>query len=59
MDLKRFIGQRVKVETNNQDFYYAGLVINADEDFLELRDIHGCLVQLNKSVILIIKEQIK
>ena len=55
MDLIIFIGLRVKIILLN-DYYYVGKVTNADEESLDLIDMHGKKVSLNKASILSIQE---
>lgn len=55
MDLTLYIGKYVRIELAN-NFYYAGKVINADEDSLELIDKNNQNVSLKKEIILAIRE---
>lgn len=55
MDLTKYNGLKVKIILWN-NYYYVGKVINADEKFLELKDVKGQLVLLNKDSILTIQE---
>lgn len=55
MDLVSFIGRKVKIILIN-NYYYIGLVINADEDSLDLKDINNKRVSFRKESILTIVE---
>lgn len=55
MDLIRYAGLKVKIILKN-DYYYIGLVLNAEEDSIDLRDMNGNLVSLSKDSILTIQE---
>lgn len=55
MDLITFIGLRVKIILINS-YYYVGKVTTADEDSLDLIDMNGKKVSLNKASILTIQE---
>jgi len=55
MDLIIFIGKRVKIILNNE-YYYIGKVINADDTSLDLLDIKGQNVSIAKSSISTIQE---
>lgn len=58
MNLIDFIGCQVKIQLLN-NYYYVGMVTNADEDSLDLTDIKGKKVSLNKESILLIQEVTK
>lgn len=55
MDLIRYIGLKVKIFLKN-NYYYIGKVLNADENSLDLIDIKGNHVSLNKEIIFTIQE---
>ena len=55
MDLKKFIGKYVRLELEN-NFYYVGKVVDADENSLELIDKNNDRVQLRKELIFSIRE---
>ncbi len=55
MDLINYIGLRVKIILNN-DYYFVGKVLSADDNSLDLKDINGKLVSLKKEVIVSIQE---
>lgn len=55
MDLINYIGLRVKIILNN-NYYYVGEVLSADEDSLDMRDMKGKLVSVSKNSILTIQE---
>lgn len=55
MELTKYIGLKVKILLKN-NYYYIGKVVNADENSLDLLDIKGNNVSLNKDLILSIQE---
>ena len=55
MELVNYIGLKVKIILNN-DYYYIGKVINADDNSLDLIDIKGNKVSLSKNAIMQIQE---
>jgi len=55
MELINYIGLRVKIILNN-NYYYLGKVINADENSLDLIDMNGKNVSVSKMAILSIQE---
>jgi RNase P/RNase MRP subunit p29 len=55
MDLIRYVGLKVKILLNN-NYYYVGKVLNADENSLDLLDVKGQNVSLSKQTILSIQE---
>jgi len=55
MELINYIGLKVKIILTN-DYYFIGLVLNADDNSIELKDIKGKLVSLKKEAILSIQE---
>jgi len=55
MDLIKYIGLKVKIILNN-NYYFIGTVLEADENSLELKDFKGQNVSLSKQVILSIQE---
>ncbi len=55
MDLIKYIGKYVRIELEN-NFYYAGKVINADENSIEFIDKNGQNVSLRVEVIFSIRE---
>ncbi len=55
MNLISYLDRRVHVVLTN-DFYYVGLVLDADESSLTLKDKNGNLVSLKKEVITSIVE---
>ena len=56
MNLANYNGLKVKVILKNSHYYYIGLVLNAEEDSIDLRDMKGNLVSLSKDSILTIQE---
>ena len=55
MDLINYVGLKVKIILSNS-YYYIGLVLSADENSIDLRDIKNNLVSLSKNSILSIQE---
>jgi small nuclear ribonucleoprotein (snRNP)-like protein len=55
MDLNKYLGLKVKILLKN-NYYYVGVVLNADESSLDLKDVKGQNVSLNKDIILSIQE---
>lgn len=55
MELIKYIGRKVKIFLINQ-YYYVGIVLNADENSLDIKDIKGNFVSLNKVAIQTIQE---
>jgi len=55
MDLINYLDLKVKIILNN-NYYYIGKVIFADENSLDLIDIKGKRVSLSKSSIMQIRE---
>ena len=55
MNLINYIGLKVKIILENQ-YYYVGKVFDADENFIELIDLKGNKVSLNKKLIFSIQE---
>ncbi len=55
MDLNNYIGRKIKLVLKN-NYYYVGLVISADENSLDLKDVKGQFVSLSKDSILTIQE---
>ncbi len=55
MNLINYIGLRVKIILHN-NYYYVGLVLSADENSLDLKDIKGHLVSVSKESISSIQE---
>jgi len=55
MELINYIGLKVKIILNN-NYYYVGEVLSADENSLDLRDIKNKLVSVSKNSILSIQE---
>jgi hypothetical protein len=55
MDLLNYLGLKVKILLKN-NYYYVGLVLNADENSIDLKDIKGQNVSLAKESILSIQE---
>lgn len=55
MDLINYIGLKVKIILNN-NYYFIGKVLSADNNSLDLRDIKGKLVSVSKNNILSIQE---
>lgn len=55
MDLNKYIGLKVKILLNN-NYYYIGTVLSADEISLDLIDIKNNKVSLSKNIILSIQE---
>ncbi len=58
MELERFIGLKVKIQTNNKNnkYYYVGVVLDADKNSLDLKDFKGQLVSISKNTIFTIQE---
>jgi len=55
MDLINYIGSKVRIVLANK-YYYVGKVINADNDTIDILDIKGNRVSLNKLIIYSIQE---
>lgn len=55
MNLINYVGRRVKIILSN-NYYYIGIVTDADENSLELKDIKNNLVSLKAEMILSIQE---
>ena len=55
MNLINYTGLKVKIILNNE-YYYVGLVLAADENSLDLKDIKGHLVSVSKDSISSIQE---
>ena len=55
MNLINYTGLKVKIILNNE-YYYVGLVLAADENYLDLKDIKGHLVSVSKDSISSIQE---
>jgi len=55
MDLNKYLGLKVKIVLKN-NYYYVGIIINADEHSLDLKDVKGQFVSLNEDAILTIQE---
>ena len=55
MDLIGFIGHKVKIILTN-NYYFIGIVLDATDESLDLRDIKGQRVALRKESILSIQE---
>lgn len=55
MDLIKYAGLRVKVVLKN-NYYYIGVVLNAEDDSIDLKDVKGNFVSLSKDSILTIQE---
>lgn len=55
MDLNKYLGLKVKIVLKN-NYYYVGIVLNADENSLDLKDVKGQFVSLSKDSILTIQE---
>ena len=55
MDLINYIGLKVKIILNN-NYYYIGEVLSADENSLDIRDIKNKLVSVSKDSIVSIQE---
>ena len=55
MDLVKYVGLKVKILLSNE-YYYVGVVLSADENSLDLKDIKGNLVSLSRDSILTIQE---
>ena len=55
MDLIGYVGLKVKIILNN-NYYYVGKVLSADENSLDLMDMKGHRVSLSKQSILTIQE---
>ena len=55
MDLIKYIGLKVKIVLSN-NYYFVGIVKNADEDSLDLIDKNNKFVSLKKESILTIQE---
>ena len=56
MDLINFIGSKVKIILINNNYYYIGKVVSADENIIDLIDFKGHKVSLRKESILTIQE---
>jgi len=55
MDLIKYIGLKVKIVLSN-NYYFVGIVKNADKDSLDLIDKNNKFVSLKKESILTIQE---
>ena len=55
MELINYVGLKVKIILNN-NYYYIGEVLSADENSLDIRDIKNKLVSVSKNSILSIQE---
>jgi RNase P/RNase MRP subunit p29 len=55
MDLVNYVGLKVKIILTNQ-YYFIGIVLDADENSLDLKDIKGQKVSLRKESIFSIQE---
>jgi RNase P/RNase MRP subunit p29 len=55
MDLTRYIGLKIKLVLKN-NYYYVGVVLNADNNSVDIKDVKGQLVSLDKDSILTIQE---
>lgn len=55
MDLLKYIGRKVKVVINN-NYYFIGTVVGADDDSLDMIDVKNKNVSLRKETILTIQE---
>ena len=55
MELENFIGLKVKIQTN-KNYYYIGVVLDADKNSLDLKDFKGQLVSISKNTIFTIQE---
>jgi hypothetical protein len=56
MELTNYLGLKVKILLKWNNYYYVGVVSNADEFSLDLVDIKGQQVSLSKDIILSIQE---
>lgn len=56
MDLNKYVGLKVKIVLANNNYYYIGKVISADDHSLELLDVKGQRVSLSENAILTIQE---
>jgi hypothetical protein len=56
MDLTKYIGFKVKILLKSNNYYYIGIVLDADENSMDIKDIKGQLVSLDKDSILTIQE---
>ncbi len=55
MDFSVYLNKRVKIDISS-GYYYSGLVLSVDSEFLTLEDIQGRLVTLSIKDILNIRE---
>ena len=55
MDLLQYVGKQVKVDLVN-NYFYQGVVLKADLDSLDLKDLKGNVVTLSTKSILYIRE---
>lgn len=55
MELINYVGLKVKIILNN-NYYYIGKVLSADDNSLDLIDIKGNQVSLSKNAIMQIQE---
>lgn len=55
MDLVSYIGKIIKIELFNK-FLYEGLVLDADESSLTIKDIKGNRVSISKQSIVFLRE---
>ena len=58
MDLVSYLGCKVYITLNTNSFYYTGLVVEADEDSITIKDKTNRLVSLSKNSIATIREVI-
>lgn len=55
MDFSVYVNKRVKVDISS-GYYYSGMILNVDENFLTLRDKNNNLVTISINDILNIRE---
>lgn len=56
MDLNKYLGLKVKIVLANNNYYYVGKVVYADDNSLEILDVKGQRVSLSENAILTIQE---
>lgn len=58
MDLVQYVGKLVKIDLVN-NYFYQGVVLKADSDSLDLKDLRGNIVTLTSKSILYIREIVR
>jgi len=55
MELSKYIGKYVRIDLTNR-YFYEGIVLNADDNSIELKDRKGNLVSIKEEAISFIRE---